>query len=555
MSTRQSTPIDELAENHVHDMAKLNPDLAIYLGLEGDKTRFADLSPQGHQAQEELLKTTRAHLQAATPVDEVDWVTKTDLLRELTLGLDMIEAKTAQRDLNNLASPSQDIRMSFDMLAKETEHDWAIIAARLANVPQAMDGYIQTLREGITDANTPAQRQVDTVIRTLSDYLNPAGYFHQLIEPGLSTYPHLGGDLHRGAQVATQAYADFQTFLKTELYPAATPRDAVGRDLYSLFSRQFLGASVDLDETYEWGLEELRSMVEEQNRVANQVLTGASVAEATAHLDADPARQLHGTHALQAWMQQTSDAAIEALGAGYFDIAEPLKNLQCMIAPTTSGEIYYTPPTDDFSRPGQMWWSVPHGVQTFTTWREKTTVYHEGVPGHHLQLGQAINNRELNLWRRSAGTSGHAEGWALYAERLMQELGFMDDPGDLLGLLDGQRMRAARVVLDIGVHLEKPKPAHVLPGRHEGVWDYEFALEFMRDNVNMDDAFIQFEVNRYFGWPGQAPSYKIGQRIFEDIRRQAQTQPDFDFTSYHMKILNLGGLGLDTLEQAMSPRG
>ncbi len=555
MSHRTPTPIDEVAEEYVVEGAVLDPDVAIYLGLEGDKTKFADLSPAGREAERELLTRTRAQLNSLQPADDVDWVTKTDLLRELDLEIDFLDARASQRDLNNLASPSQNIRMSFDMLPKSTGEDWETVAGRLANVPAAIDGYIETLREGIDAANTPARRQAQIVTETLDDYLEDDGYFRRLVSSAdrAVVSDSLRSELDKAAERATAAYGYFSEFLTMELLPAATETDAVGRDLYSLHSRRFLGAEVDLDETYEWGLAELARMRTEQETIAQTILPGASVAEAIAHLDADPARKLIGAERLREWMQETSDQAIHDLGREYFEIAEPLKNLQCMIAPTTSGEIYYTPPTDDFSRPGQMWWSVPEGVTEFNTWREKTTVYHEGVPGHHLQLAQAIYNRdELNLWRRAAGTSGHAEGWALYAERLMAELGYMDDPGDMLGLLDGQRMRAARVVLDIGVHLGKPKPAGVLPGNHQGAWDYEFALEFMRDNVNMDDAFVRFEVNRYFGWPGQAPSYKIGQRIFEELRDEAQSRPGFDFKSYHMRVLNMGGLGLDTLKAAMA---
>lgn len=565
MSERTPTPIDHTAENYVLQSAKLDPDVAIYLGLEGDATQFADFSPAGREAERELLTSTRTELEGLEPADDVDWVTKTDLLRELNLGVEFLDAEAAQRDLNNLASPSQNIRMSFDMLPQETVEDWQVIAGRLANVPAAMDGYIDTLRAGIESSNTPARRQAQIVSTTLGDYLEGEGYFGRLVaaaEPS-GADAQLRAALAEGAQRATAAYGYFAEFLTTELLPAATETDAVGRDLYALHSRHFLGAVIDLDETYEWGLAELERMRTEQERVAREILPGASVAEAIAHLDGDPARKLQGTDALREWMQRTSDAAIADLGTEYFDIAEPLKQLRCMIAPTTSGEIYYTPPTDDFSRPGQMWWSVPEGVTEFATWREKTTVYHEGVPGHHLQLAQAIYNRaELNLWRRAAGTSGHAEGWALYAERLMEELGYMDDPADRLGLLDGQRMRAARVVLDLGVHLGKPAPVGLLAGDRAGVkrsgasgsgaWDYGFALEFMRENVNMDDAFVRFEVNRYFGWPGQAASYKIGQRIFEELRAEAQAKPGFDFKAYHMKVLNLGGLGLDTLKAAMA---
>jgi uncharacterized protein (DUF885 family) len=258
-------------------------------------------------------------------------------------------------------------------------------------------------------------------------------------------------------------------------------------------------------------------------------------------------------------MQQLSDRVVDELGRSHFDIPEPVRALECMIAPTQDGGIYYTGPSDDFSRPGRMWWSVPEGVTEFDTWREKTTVFHEGVPGHHLQIGQAVFNRaQLNTWRRQlAGTSGHAEGWALYAERLMEELGYLDDPADRLGMLDGQRMRAARVVLDIGVHLGKPKPRiHGLEDLPtDGVWDADFALAFMRRNVNMDDAFVRFEVNRYLGWPGQAPSYKVGQRIWEQIRDDAQRREGdaFSFRDFHKHALDLGGVGLDTLRTALAP--
>ena len=359
----------------------------------------------------------------------------------------------------------------------------------------------------------------------------------------------LKAELAASAEAATAGYAKLTDFFKNELLAAGNQEDAIGRERYQLLSARFLGKKVDLDETYEWGKEELARVVAEQNAVANEIKPGATVKEAIEVLDNDPSRKLHGTAELQAWMQKLSDAAIEKLSGTHFDIAEPLRKLECMIAPTQHGGIYYTSPTDDFSRPGRMWWSVPVGVTEFDTWRETTTVYHEGVPGHHLQIAQKVYNKaDLNSWRRLASwSSGHGEGWALYAERLMQELGFLDDPGDRLGMLDGQRMRAARVVLDIGVHLGKPR----LDGT--GKWDFDYALDFMSKNVNMSEQFINFEVHRYFGWPGQAPSYKIGQRIWEQIRDEykARQGANFNIKEFHMKALNLGSIGLDTLETAL----
>jgi len=561
--TRPTTPIDAIAERWVDTLVDLSPDVAIYIGVPGRTAEYGDLSPAGHERLAEATRALVAELEAATPQDAVDEVTKTDLLAEARLALEAHDARLHLRDLNVIASPAQEIRETFDLMPTSSEADWATIAERLGNLPGAVAGYIETLRAGIAEGVVPARRQVREVAEQARRNGRADGFFAEFTgaaAPDAGELPaSLRADLARGAEASAAAYRDLADFLEAQLLPAASDQDAVGRDLYALRSRHFLGAEIDLDETYEWGIAELERMIDEQTRVAGEVLRGASVEEAVAHLEQDASRKLHGTDALRAWMQELSDRVVDELGRTHFDIPEPVRALQCMIAPTQDGGIYYTGPSDDFSRPGRMWWSVPEGVTEFDTWREKTTVFHEGVPGHHLQIGQAVFNRaELNTWRRQlAGTSGHAEGWALYAERLMEELGYLDDPADRLGMLDGQRMRAARVVLDIGVHLGKPKPR--IRGLDElptdGAWDADFALEFMRRNVNMDDAFVRFEVNRYLGWPGQAPSYKVGQRIWEQIRDEAQRREGaaFSFRGFHKRALDLGGVGLDTLRTVLAP--
>ncbi|QEW03075.1 DUF885 domain-containing protein [Microbacterium lushaniae] len=554
-ASRTPSAIDAIADAWVDTIAELEPTAATYIGRSEYNDRFGDYSPDGHARMAAATRDALATLEAAEPVDDVDQVTKADLARELRLSLDLYDAQWHLRDLNVIASPAQDIRMVFDLMPTATAEDWSVISTRLKALPAALDGYIATLREGIALGVVPARRQVLEVVTQIDRYTADHGYFAEFAAeagPEEGQLPaSLARELADNANAARVAYGELASFLGGELAPAAGEKDAVGRELYALHSRRFLGATVDLDETYEWGVEELARMVAEQEAIAEEILPGSSVEEAVAFLEADPARKLRGTDALQKWMQETSDRAIQQLGATHFDIPDPIRTLECMIAPTKEGGIYYTGPTDDFSRPGRMWWSVPEGVTEFDTWRELTTVYHEGVPGHHLQIAQAVYNRaQLNSWRRLlAGTSGHAEGWALYAERLMQSLGFLDDPADRLGMLDGQRMRAARVVLDIGVHLEKPR----LDGA--GTWDHDYALEFMLRNVNMSNEFVRFEVNRYLGWPGQAPSYKVGQRIWEQIRDgYAEAQGDaFDIKSFHKRALDLGGVGLDTLREALLP--
>jgi uncharacterized protein (DUF885 family) len=554
MSTepRKPTAVDAIAEEWNDTELDLFPEYRVYMGRPGREGEYADYSPAGTDEIDVKVREALAKVNASTPADEIDEVTKLDLARTLELQIAKHEAGFEQRDLNVIASPAQELRDIFDLMPTSTEQDWSHIATRLHNLPAAMAGYIETLRSGIANGNVPAIRQVEEIAIQAAKQTAKTGFFFELAssaKPDDGDLPEsLKADLAQGAQESADAYESLVQFLGEELAPVAPAKDAVGREIYELASSYFLGAVVDLDETYEWGIEELARMVEEQESIAKEIKPGASVLDAIAFLDEDQSRELHGTDALKKWMQQTSDRAVEELSKTHFDIPTEVKRLECMIAPTQEGGIYYTPPTDDFSRAGRMWWSVPEGVTEFDTWRELTTVYHEGVPGHHLQIGQAVYNKALlNTWRRNAGTSGHAEGWALYAERLMEQLGYLDDPADRFGMLDGQRMRAARVVLDIGVHLEKQLPDG------SGPWTGEYAFEFLGQNVNMSPEFVRFEVNRYLGWPGQAPSYKIGQRIWEQLRDEYARREGsaFDIKAFHKKALDIGGVGLDTLKTAM----
>ena len=546
---RPESQIDKLANELVKALAKNYPSFATSIGFPGGERELDDHSPEALERDYQLAKDTIAKLKALPVEDDVDEVTLDAMVQSLSSEIAIHESGMVYRNLNNIASPAQGVRDTFDLTPTDTVENWVDISHRLRKVAQSLQGYQRTLDIGFESGDAPATRQVEVVIEQIKQIVD-GKFFESFVEsakPELSE--ELRVDLMAAAKEASAGYQEFSDYL-VGMLPKANPEDAIGRERYAILSERFLGAKVDLDETYQWGIEELARVVAEQQAVANEILPGATIEEAIEHLDKDPSNKLHSTDQLKAWMQELSDQAIEDLGKTHFDIAEPLRELESMIAPTQSGVIYYTGPSDDFSRPGRMWWSVPEGVTEFDTWRETTTVYHEGVPGHHLQVAQATYVRDtLNDWRRLASwTSGHGEGWALYAERLMDELGYLKTPADRLGMLDAQRMRAARVVLDLGVHLGKPK----LDGT--GKWDFDYALNFMLENVNMPPEFVKFEVTRYFGWPGQAPSYKIGQRIWEQIRDDYKTKKgeSFNMKEFHTTALNLGGLGLDTLKRVMA---
>jgi uncharacterized protein (DUF885 family) len=556
-AARPVTQIDQIADDHLAKFVALSPIAATYFGIPGHDEELDDFSPAGHQAHADLRAATLAELDRATPVDDIDRVTAAALRERLGLADETFRAGLDEMALNVIASPLQEVRGCLDLMPTATDEDWGVISRRLDQVPAALEGWRESLLAAAAKGNVSPRRQVSACIAQCDDLVADDGYFATLVrnaalaDGGAELADATLEALTASAGQAAQSYAELGTWLRETLLDQAPEADACGPERYALLSRAFLGATVDLAETYAWGQQEVDRITAEMEQVAEQIKPGSTVKAAIAALDADPAYQLHGTGALKAWMQERADEVIANLAGTHFDIPDPVRTIECLIAPTQTGGIYYTGPSEDFTRPGRMWWSVPKGVTEFGTWKELTTVYHEGVPGHHLQVAQTVFRSELlNKWRRiAAWTSGHGEGWALYAERLMDELGYMDDPGNKMGLLDSQSLRAARVVIDIGVHCGFEAPAEVGGGE----WTYDKAWDYLNAHANQGEAWLRFELDRYLGWPGQAPSYKIGERLWMQLRDQvAEREGDaFSLKDFHRRALDIGGVGLDTLREAV----
>jgi uncharacterized protein (DUF885 family) len=266
-----------------------------------------------------------------------------------------------------------------------------------------------------------------------------------------------------------------------------------------------------------------------------------------------------GVEATRAYLQGVMDRAIEALDGVHFDIAAPLRRVEAVVSPPGSAAgAYYTQPSQDFSRPGRTWLPVL-GRERFPLWDLVSIWYHEGVPGHHLQLAQwVLCAGELSTFQTSVGMVGaDIEGWALYAERLMDELGYFTEPWARLGYLDGQQLRAMRVVVDLGMHLGLPVPDDadgVLAGSRGRPWTAELARAFLGEHSGSTTAFLDSELVRYLGVPGQAISYKLGERAWLAGREAARGRrgPAFDLMAWHMAALSQGSLGLDDLESELA---
>ncbi|MER5457931.1 DUF885 domain-containing protein [Micromonospora sp. NPDC002389] len=550
--------IDDLANRYVADWAALSPAGATMVGISGHDDQLDDLSPDGYAARADLSRRTLTELDAVEPQSEAERTAQEAMQERLGLDLARYDSGETSSEVSVITSGLHEIRMVFDLMPQEGEQAQADIAARLNLFAGALESYKTTLREAAAAGHVSSRVQLLEVAKQCDTWVDPDGdnVFHGLVER-LGADGALDAELRRGAAAATAATAEFGHFLRAELAPHGREKQAAGRDRYELASQYFLGARVDLDETYAWGFAELARLEAEMRTVAAQIAgPGATIDEAVAKLDADPARTIRGKEAFRDWMQGLAEQAISDLNGTHFDIPEQVRRIECMIAPTSDGAIYYTGPSEDFSRPGRMWWAVPQDLTEFSTWREVTTVYHEGVPGHHLQVGQtAVRAELLNRWQRLlCWVSGHGEGWALYAENLMDELGYLADPGDKLGMLDGQAFRAARVIVDIGMHLELEIPADNPFDFHPGErWTPQLGWEFLRAHCRVPDEMLRFELNRYLGWPGQAPSYKVGERIWLQAREDAKVRKgaDFDLREFHRQALDLGALGLDPLRRAL----
>ncbi|WP_207782120.1 DUF885 domain-containing protein [Phytoactinopolyspora limicola] len=553
VSQPDAMSVDGVADQYVDHLVRLDPYEATFAGVAGHDHLSTDLSPDGYAERLALVKRTLAGLERAVANEDRESVAR-DAMRERLECEIACEEAGLNRVIRNLASPMHAVREAFDLMSTQTADDWQAIASRLADVPTNLDRYRATIEADLAAGLTPARRQVGAVIEQ-ANQVNKDGFFTGLVETAPAPQR---GELDRLAVAAGEAFSRFADYLGDHVHQRARADDHVGRDVYRIASRNFLGAEIDLDETYAWGLAELYRIEAEQAELARRIVPGGSVDDAVAALDADPARNIAGTERFRAWMQELSDRTIAEMNGTHFDIPDPIRTLECRIAPTRDGVMYYTGPSEDFSRPGRMWWSVPEGISTFSTWRETTTVFHEGVPGHHLQVAQVAYHKEaLNRWQRLfCWISGHGEGWALYAERLMGELGYLDDPADRLGMLDAQAFRAARVVIDIGVHLGLDIPDEVVrrDGLAPGPWTAESAYEFLDLHTRQAPEVIQFEITRYLGWPGQAPSYKVGERIWMAAREEARRRKGaaFDLKEFHRQALNLGSIGLDPLQDALA---
>ncbi len=557
-----SSELFSFADAFIERSAALNPIAATDYGID----RYDDVLPDyslDHAAQTtEFLRSSLATLADIVPTDDIDRIGKEMMVERVSATLGLDESGEARRTFSVLTSPASAIRQVFDLQPADSPEHAERIRSRLAAVPGALESWRGALDEDSRTGLVAARRQARGVADQLDTYERGAfASVARRVADRCAVDAEASG-LTAAASDADRACGELGLWLRSVYMPRAVDTDAVGAERYRSWATYYNGAELDLVEIYHWGWTDLQRINARMWEIAAELAPGArTLAEVATRLDADESRAVHGAEVLLERLRGLTESAVEMLDGVHFEIDERIRFCDARLAPEGSAAApYYISPSEDLSRPGTTWYPTL-GHDRFPMWRLASTWYHESVPGHHLQCATTILQRrtQTRFQRLEGFVSGYGEGWALYAERLMEELGAFTDPGDEMGYLSCQALRAARIVVDIGMHLSLPAPDDVgvlgdlgdVAGR---IWDAPAAVALLEERAIEPTDMAVSEVDRYLGVPGQAISYKVGERAWLDVRAQARRRlgPAFDLKAWHAFALALGPMGLDLFTKEMS---
>ncbi len=546
-------PVFDLSDRFVDAFARSQPLWATFLGISGHDHEWGDLGPEGIDALEELLRDTARELDALPAATTDDDELAIRVLGDIIASeLEPVEHDDHLRDISHLTSTVLATRDVLDIQDDTTPEGREALLARLASLPDALASWQRRIELALDRGIVVAQRQVHSVIEQLRSAASDDGAFARRVASLAELDPALADPAGATLPAIRERVRELTSFLEHRYLPQASTVDAVGPERYAREAERHVGEPVDLDEAVAWAWQELVHLRTRAEQVATRIDPAATLPEVLERLHDDPAFGAPDPETFRQLMQRRQTTALEQLADTRFDVPDSIRHVEVALAPPGSPiGAQYVGPSEDLSRPGRIWWSLadhPH-VPLF---EEVSTAYHEGFPGHHLQLGfQTMHTGRLSRAHRLlSGTTGYIEGWALYAETLMDEFGALEEPQYELGYITGQLLRVVRVLVDIGLHLEQriPDDAPFHPGE---AWTVPLAVEALTDLAALAPAYARSEITRYLGWPGQAISYSLGQRTFLELRdaRRARDGAAFDEVGFHADVLGAGAIRLDHLRE------
>ena len=490
-----------------------------------------------------IVKKYKKLIEAEEPVDTYDELAQKIILRDMQEYIDNVNDYKNYVDFGSVYSEPESIFEVFEAMPKETKKDILNITKRMEKIPSALNQWADCLHDVSRIGVMNAKLRVSYLVDILDNYAS--GMMVSLAKD----IDLENKRLLKAAKEAERSFSMLSAWLKTEYIPNAPEKWAVGEEEYIKLVKIQSGLTINPYDIYRWGVDELNNINYEMRELAKTMGEFESLTDVRDYLNNNPKYIIEGADNFKAFLEGVTKKAIKDLNGTVFTIPPIMKKCEVVLDDSTIDESpYYKEPSDDFSRPGRTYYPTL-GRTHFSTWENYSTWFHESVPGHHMQFAAAKLNKETitRYQRESAWNSGYGEGWALYSERLMDELGYFDDPGYKMGYLMCQAMRAARLVVDIGLHLEYTNPYD------NTTWGPETAVRFMEDFALLNHDYAISEVKRYISWPGQAITYKLGERIWLSVREKAKSRlgDKFNLKKFHNYALNLGPMGLDMLEEEL----
>jgi uncharacterized protein (DUF885 family) len=545
------TPVNALADRFWEAILELNPTTATFYGDERYADRLEDPGPDGRARARALMAETAAE---ATAIDIAGLPTEDRITRDMLkviaeLHLEEDDQAIHQlRVVDQMGGPQQLLPQLTQFQPADTPERLEAFIARLQAYPAFMAANIGILRDGqasgLTAPRIVAERTIAQIERMLEVPIESAIVPSMVKVASEADRERIREIVRDVVQPADRAFLDA---LRGD-YLAATREDpglwsaANGEQLYRTAIRSWTTLDLDPEEVHQSGLDELESIEGERRVIARAAGFGDDTAAYRASLDADVANTPQSKDDVVERASEDIERAM-ALAPRYFGV---LPRAACEVRPVEEYKekdapfAYYYPPAPDGSRPG-IYYANGYDLPSRKFTKLATTTYHEAAPGHHFQITLEMENPHLNTFRRLGARmvgGAYVEGWGLYSERLADEMGLFRDESERFGMLDAQAWRAARLVVDTGLHALR--------------WPRQRSIDFLKGaGLSETDAVI--ETDRYICWPGQALTYKVGQRAIEKLRAElsARDGSAFDLRAFHDAVLGHGSLPLATLSREL----
>jgi uncharacterized protein (DUF885 family) len=551
MSELSSASVNDLSDRFWEAILELNPTTATVYGDERYADRLEDPGPAGRAKTRALMERTKQEAEAIAPdgLSIEDRITRDMLVVIADLGIEEDTQGTHRlRVVDQIGGPQTILPQLCQFQPADTPERLEKFLTRLRAYPEFMAANAEILREGLSSGLTAprivAERTVQQLERLLAIPLEEA------IVPAMAQVSN-DADRQRVRDVVRDhvypADAAFLDVLRGD-YLAGTREEPGlwsapnGDSLYRTQIRAWTTLDLEPSEVHQIGLDELANVDAERRTIARSAGYGDDTKAYRAALAADPTNQPASKDELIQRAREDIERAME-VAPGYFgrlpragcDVkaVEEFKEKDAPFA-------YYFPPSTDGSRPG-IYYANGYDLPSRKFSKLASTTFHEAVPGHHFQITLEMENPNLNTFRRLGSRmvgGAYVEGWGLYSERLADEMGLFRNDGERFGMLDAVAWRAARLVVDTGLHALR--------------WDRQRSIDFLLDaGLSETDAVI--ETDRYIAWPGQALTYMIGCREIERLRAEvaARDGSRFDLRAFHDAVLGHGSLPLATLAREL----